>query len=110
MIVKSYTEARPSQVQVTFSLPKDLWADRIYLVGDFNNWDRTSHPFDRDRSGGWSLSVELEQGRVYQFRYLLDDQDWLNDTEADSYADNGHGGTNFVVVTEVLEHAREVEA
>jgi len=108
MIVKSYTEVQPSQVQVTFSLPNDLWADRIYLVGDFNNWERTSHPFHRDRSGGWSLSVELEQGRAYQFRYLLDNQDWLNDTEADSYADNAHGGTNFIVVTEVLEHARGV--
>lgn len=102
MIRKEFL-ARPegTVVRVTFTLPASLQADKIFLVGDFNDWNTTSHPFARDAEGNWIFVLELEPGRAYQFRYLSDGQ-WLNDGDADAYVINRYGTDNFVVITDPL--------
>jgi hypothetical protein len=40
--------------------------------------------------------VELEPGRQYQFRYLLDGERWCNDWHADAYVANQMGTDNCV--------------
>ncbi len=89
-------------VQVRFLLPDSIWADRINLVGDFNDWNRDSHPMQRDRDGGWYVQVDLEPGRTYQFRYLCDGERWMNDTQADGYTPNAYGTDNFIISTAIL--------
>jgi 1,4-alpha-glucan branching enzyme len=93
------TTERGQVARVTFTLSRRFWADRIHLVGDFNNWDRSSHPFRRDHEGRWVLTVDLEVDRAYQFRYLCDGE-WMNESQADAYVHNPHGGDNCVVVTD----------
>ncbi len=34
----------PGHVRIVFELPSCLWADRIFLVGDFNQWDEKQTP------------------------------------------------------------------
>ena len=46
----------------------------------------------------WTITVDLELNREYQFRYLKDGE-WMNDNQADAYAQNPYGSDNFVVVT-----------
>jgi hypothetical protein len=41
----------------------------------------------------------LPKGRAYQFRYLVNGQDWQNDWHADQYALNKFGTDNSVVQT-----------
>lgn len=90
----------PGHVRVTFQLPAQFWAGRIYLVGDFNAWDQTATPMRQTGSdGSWQVTLELEAGREYQFRYLADGVDWHNDSAADAYVPNQHGTSNSVVVT-----------
>lgn len=90
----------PNKVIVRFELPSSIWADVIHLVGDFNNWNRISHPLARDRYGDtWYITLELERGKEYQFRYLTNGTEWHNDSNADKYVPNIYGGTNSVVVT-----------
>ena len=73
MISKTFIEREGHVVaRVTFTLPLSLWADTIYLVGDFNDWSRSSHPLRRDREGRWTLTIDLLPGRANQFRYLCD--------------------------------------
>jgi len=99
MIHKSVVQTRKGKVaRVTFSLPDSVWADTIYLVGDFNGWNNTSHPFAVGRDGAWSITVDLELNREYQFRYLRDGE-WMNDNRADGYVENPYGSDNFIVVT-----------
>lgn len=86
--------------RVTFELPDGIWTDAIYLVGDFNNWQRTTYPMQRERTGKWWLTVDLELGHAYQFRYLAGSDHWLNDSNADAYVLNPYGTDNFVVVTD----------
>ncbi len=85
------------KVRVTFSMPAEIWAKTFHVVGDFNNWSTTDTPLQRSRDG-WNVSIELEVGRVYEYRYLVDGK-WFNDWNADGYKPNEHGGDNSVVVT-----------
>jgi len=101
MIEKSFVSTGGREMaQVTFTLPDSVWADKIYLVGDFNRWNRSSHPLRRDRMGWWTLTVELDLGRAYQFRYLRDGRDWMNDGQADAYMHNTYANHTFVIITD----------
>lgn len=103
MIRKTVVETEQGLVvQVSFLLPESIWADRINLVGDFNGWDRDSHPMQRDRGGEWRIQVDLEPGRTYQFRYLCDGERWMNDTQADGYVPNSYGSDNSIISTDIL--------
>jgi len=86
------------RARVTFGLPSALWAERVNLVAEFNNWDTTSTPLTRDHSHeDWRVTVELPVGRRYLFRYLVDDKEWLNEWHADDYVETDDGLCNSVV-------------
>ena len=93
------------RVLVTFEIPSSVWAETINLVGDINQWDRGSLPFRRDRSGTWLAEVELERGREYRFRYLIDNDYWGYDWHADGHETRKDGGCDGVVVAEVVRQA-----
>ncbi len=57
------------------------------------------------RGGGFSLTVDLDAGRIYRFRYLLDGQRWDNDWAADAYVPNSFGGDDSVVDLTALAEA-----
>jgi len=87
-----------SQVRVTFKLPDTKRADRISVVGEFNNWDSTATPMQfRSSDAEWTATVVLAAGQRYRFRYLLDGREWLNDWYADDYEDNAFGDSDSVV-------------
>lgn len=86
----------PGHVRVTFELPSCLWADRIYLIGDFNQWDERSTPMRQERDGVWRARVDLPAGNRYQFRYMIDGQ-WKTDYHADGFAQGHYGADNSVV-------------
>ncbi|MBE2234725.1 MAG: isoamylase early set domain-containing protein [Anaerolinea sp.] len=101
MIQKTFLEVDGQSVaRITFSLPDAIWADHITLVGDFNQWNIQSHPFGRNGSGIWRITIDLEPRRTYQFRYLADGKEWMNDREADAHVHNTYGSDNSVVVTD----------
>lgn len=100
MIQKQYIPTgQATKCRLTFVLPELIWADSVYVVGDFNNWDKTALPMQQDAQGQWKATVEVDAGGVYQFRYLCDG-DWINDNQADAYYANNYGGHNSVVMTD----------
>jgi 1,4-alpha-glucan branching enzyme len=96
---KQSVKTRP-ECKVTFILAKEIAASvkRANLVGDFNNWDIESIPMIRRKSGELSATVNLATGKEYQFKYLLDRREWINDREADKYVPNAFQSDNSVVV------------
>lgn len=97
MINKEPTE-KEGRVLVTFELPSGMWAERVNLVGEFNDWDTTALPMARDwAEDEWKATIELEAGRCYRFRYLIDGKEWLNDWHADDYVENLYGSEDSVV-------------
>lgn len=88
--------------KVTFKLPGEAApnAKVAHVVGDFNSWSETTHPMKKLKDGSFTATVDLEQGREYQFRYLIDETSWENDGEADKYVPSPYGNQeNSVVVT-----------
>jgi 1,4-alpha-glucan branching enzyme len=86
------------QVRVIFRLPNCTPADRISIVGEFNDWDTTATPMKHLRlDAEWTATVVLEAGQRYRFRYLLNGKEWLNDWYADDYEDNTFGTSDSVV-------------
>jgi|ERR1035437_1091551 1,4-alpha-glucan branching enzyme len=96
---KQYIKTKPV-CKVTFILAKDIAtsANQVNLAGDFNNWDIESIPMKKAKSGEFTASVELEKGKEYQFKYLIDGKKWINETEADKQVPNEFQSENSVIV------------
>jgi 1,4-alpha-glucan branching enzyme len=87
-------------IRVTFSIPASIWADTIHLVGDFNNWSTTATPLKLDETR-WSVALELEAGRAYHYRYLMNGTDWSSDWSADHVVAGEQRSDHSVVVTQL---------
>jgi 1,4-alpha-glucan branching enzyme len=70
----------------------------VHVTGDFNGWDTGATPMSRLKNGDYGVTVDLETGREYRFRYLIDGCRWENDWGADRYDPNPHGEFDSVVV------------
>lgn len=99
---------RQGFVFVCFELPSCLWADHVYLVGDFNGWNRQCTPLRQDRDGIWRVELELPCGERFEFRYLVDNH-WLTDCHSDGVATNLYGTQNSVVWTHLPVKALHAE-
>ena len=97
MPVKNYTKTG-AFCRVTFRIPAEAGAGTASLCGDFNDWNRQSHPMKQLKNGGFSITVSLPAGHAYAYRFLLDGTRWENDWEADKYVPNQFGSENSVVV------------
>jgi 1,4-alpha-glucan branching enzyme len=46
-------------------------AQSVSIVGDFNQWNISSHFLKHDRKGIWSISLSLNPGQ-YEYRFFVD--------------------------------------
>jgi hypothetical protein len=51
------------------------------------------------KDGRFKLTIDLDTGKEYQYRYLINGSEWHNDWEADKYVPNPFSGDNSVVIT-----------
>jgi 1,4-alpha-glucan branching enzyme len=101
MSIKKQYSKKKAVCKVTFVVPESevTGAEKVHVVGSFNNWSTSATPMKRSKDGSFTASVDLEKGQEYQFRYLFDDHRWNNETEADKLADTPFGDTrNSVIV------------
>ena len=88
------SELNQDLVPVTFVFPAVAGAHSVSLAGEFNGWSIDQHPMDRQPDDSFSITIELHAGRRYQYRYLVDGEEWENDWSADAYVPNEYGGNN----------------
>jgi glycosidase len=70
---------------------------KVFLAGDFNNWNPTGNAMsDEDGDGVWTTTLDLPAGR-YQYKFVVDGN-WLTDDKASEFVDDGFGGKNSVKV------------
>ena len=97
-MIKREPASKQGFMRITFELPSNMWAERVNLVGEFNDWDTTATPMRRNRSdSNWKATLELELGKPYRFRYLIEGKEWLNDWHADDHVENPYGSYDSVV-------------
>ena len=83
---------------MTFDLPAEAQAKTAALCGEFNDWDKTSHELKRRKQGNFSITLTLEAGKEYRFRFWVDGERWENDWNPDKYVPNEFGTEDSVVV------------
>jgi len=93
------------RASVTFTLDPAVGAQTAAVCGEWNDWSADADVMRRDAEGRFSVTVDLEAGRAYRFRYLLDGQRWDNDWAADAYLLNAFGGDDSVVDLTALAEA-----
>lgn len=104
-IADEFIPAEPPTVEVTFTLPSEVGAADVLLCGDFNGWTAAPTPLARGNDGAWQVTLPLEPGNSYHYRYLLDGQRWENAWQADRYEPNPFGSDNSVVIVDWPELA-----
>jgi hypothetical protein len=95
-MLKKARAGESGTAKVTFVLSPEMQAHHVHLAGDFNAW-QSSTPMKRQKDGSWRATVELQPGRDYQFRYLVDGNYWVNDEAADGYVPNPFGADNSLL-------------
>lgn len=68
-------------------LPEEVVASQVNVVGTFNNWSIAETPMKVAEGIGYEAVLKLKPGK-YEYRYLINDQIWYNDWEADGYEPN----------------------
>ena len=97
MIKKNYSKTGKS-CRVTFRHAPEEGIDRIQLLGEFNQWGSDSEDLMvKRKDGSYSITLSIPSGSEYRFRYLLDNQQWENDTQADNYRWNAYGSKDAIL-------------
>lgn len=69
-------------------------ARSVLLVGDFTQWQQHAIPLQKEKSGVWVATVELQPGK-HTYRFLVDGQ-WRDDPECTVRVPNPFGGQDMV--------------
>ena len=96
MLKKKYFKTK-DECEVTFEYDAS-GAKTVALVSEVNGWDPIKMS-KRKKDGMFTTKVRFPKDGEYQFRYLVDGENWDNDPEADTYVANEHGTENSVVST-----------
>jgi 1,4-alpha-glucan branching enzyme len=79
-LTKSYSSNKLS-CRVTFILSGEKAGDAedIFLVGDFNDWNTNANEMIKRSDGSFAVTVILETGCEYRYRYLIDFSRWSDE-------------------------------
>jgi hypothetical protein len=94
MIQKTYYKTK-DYCKVKFSFAPEN-AETVEVLGLNSDWENAII-LKKKKDGTFSTEVSLPKDSQHQFKYRINNIDWLNDTEADSEAVNEFGGTNSVI-------------
>jgi 1,4-alpha-glucan branching enzyme len=95
MLKKKFFKSN-EECEVTFEFNTTA-AQEVAVVGEFNGWQPVE--MKPAKNGPFRTKVRLPKDGRYQFRYLVDGKNWVNDEAADAYWPNEHGTNNGVVFT-----------
>ena len=85
----------PLKVQFVLDAPR---AKSVTVVGDFNAWDGSKTPLERDSTTGvWSALVDVHPGR-HVYAFLVDGKTWTLDPNAPRTKDLDYGTQQSVLM------------
>lgn len=95
--------------EVVFTLPELITdhAKKVAIVGDFNSWDPDKNLMKKGKNSQFKCTIELPIGKVYEFRYLIDDFQWANEWDADAYSPAPFGGEYNMILSCVVPEKNE---
>jgi 1,4-alpha-glucan branching enzyme len=93
MLKKKYVKSK-DEYEVTFELASE--AREAALVCEFNGWQPVAM---KKSKGAFTAKLRLPANGSYEYRYLVNNDEWINDEAADGYVPNEHGTVNSIVET-----------
>ena len=94
MVQKNYYKTK-DYCKVKFSFKVEN-AETIEILGLNSDWEN-SVIMSRKKDGSFSADVNLPKDSTHEFKYLVDQKEWLNEPEADKEVPNVYGGSNSVI-------------
>ncbi len=103
----SFPKAKLRKVTLKFT-PPISGVKSVSVAGTFNNWNPNANPMsDDDGDGTWEITLYLPPGE-YQYKFVVNGEQWLPDPKAEKFVDDGFGGKNSVLI--VRESSPSAEA
>ncbi len=94
MVQKTYFKTKDyCKVKFTFSVEN---AETIEILGLNSDWEN-SIVMSKKKDGSFTCDVSLLKNTQHEFKYLVNETQWLNEPEADAQNPNGFGGINSVI-------------
>ena len=81
--------------EVEFNYPAKLDIKDVFVMGNFNDWNRTSLPLEIGSDGNWTLKYYMKSGD-YEYKFVRDGLELLDPASPDSLP-NGLGGFNNIL-------------
>lgn len=94
LMKKAKKQPKPKRRRIRFAMAAKE-AEKVYLVGDFNDWNETSHPMKKDADGIWARSVLLVPG-PYEYKFMVDGV-WTEDPLNHNRRRNRFGTYNCMI-------------
>ncbi len=90
---KSKSTEKVRKTEFSLSAPQ---AQSVSTVGDFNQWNPSSHLMKMDEEGIWRISLALNPGQ-YEYRFVVDGE-WQKDPNCGPFIENPFGTSNSLKI------------
>ena len=95
MVQKTYYKTKDyCKVKFTFNVEN---AETVEILGLNSDWEN-SVIMSKKKDGSFTADVSLPKNSEHQFKYRVNENEWLNEPEADKEVANEFGGINSVIV------------
>ncbi len=95
MVQKTYFKTKDyCKVKFTFNVEN---AETVEILGLNSDWEN-SIVMSKKKDGSFTCDVSLLKNTQHEFKYLVNETEWLNEPEADSQNPNEFGGINSVII------------
>lgn len=95
MVQKTYFKTKDyCKVKFTFNLEN---AETVEILGLNSDW-QNSIIMSKKKDGSFTCDVSLPKNSEHQFKYRVNETNWLNEPAADKEVPNEFGGSNSVIV------------
>ena len=95
MVLKTYYKTK-DYCKVKFSFEVEN-AETVEILGLNSDW-QNSIVMSKKKDGSFSADVTLPKDSKHEFKYLVNETEWLNEPEADGHQPNEFGSSNSVIV------------
>ena len=95
MVQKTYFKTKDyCKVKFTFNIDN---AETVEILGLNSDWEN-SIVMSKKKDGTFTCDVSLPKNSQHEFKYRVNETQWLNEPHADSQNINEFGGQNSVIV------------
>lgn len=84
----------PDKITFTYRPHREL--EKVFLAGNFNNWGKDLLAMRRQSDGTFQCVLSLNPG-LYQYKFVLDDVEWIQDPDCLEKTYDGMSGQNSVL-------------